>query len=209
MRHRWRIGQLNLGGTLSKRYLGILVFAFTVPALADNVALGKPVTITGEFGVVTCCWPDPHPPAALSTITDGVSLAEGTQWQTDTVWWDEWHPPSLYNIIEIDLQGLFLVTDLLIQADNNDAYAIDYRDSGGTWTSFVYAPIVPGAGMRTRAVSVGPIVASGFRIDAFDGDEFYSVSEFQANGVAVPEPSAFFVIAAGIALVIFKRRAKQ
>jgi hypothetical protein len=43
--------------------------------------------------------------------------------------------------------------------------------------------------MTTRSAAF-PLEASGFRIDAFGGDQFYSVSEFQAIGEPVPEPAA-------------------
>ena len=197
---------------MNKKYLLALAVAFAVPVLADNVALGKPVTITGDVGVITCCWPDAtvYPPAPLSSITDGVSLTEQTEWQDGTVWWDEFWPGSADNIIEINLNGLYRVTSVLIQADNNDVYGISYRDAVGNWAPLFNAPgIFPGFGMMTRTAPVGPVDATAFRIDASGGDAFYSVSEFQAQGTAVPEPSAWLAIAAGFGLIVFKRRVKQ
>src|SRR5687767_13550717 len=78
-----------------------LALAAAVPAAAApfNVAAGKPVTISGDYGVSTCCgWPNP-PPAPLQSITDEVFLAEGTFWQDGTVWWDEREPGSVNNLI--------------------------------------------------------------------------------------------------------------
>jgi hypothetical protein len=58
---------------------------------AVNFTSGKPVTITGDVGVIICCWPDAtvFPPAPLSSLVDGLYLPAGTQWQDGTVWWDE------------------------------------------------------------------------------------------------------------------------
>lgn len=44
--------------------------------------------------------------------------------------------------------------------------------------------------MRERAGGFSPFEAMAFRIDAFGGDEFYALSEFQAVGEAVPEPAS-------------------
>ena len=60
-----------------------LLTALPAGATPVNAALGKPVTITGDVGVMTTAdWPDStvFPPAALSTITDGTFLGEGTEW---------------------------------------------------------------------------------------------------------------------------------
>src|SRR5436189_573540 len=112
------------------------LMALASPAMAApfDVTIGATVTATGAIGNSTNgAWADP-PAAALSTITDGLYVPEGTDWQTGTVWWNE-NPnaagapsPALDNIIEIDLNGLFLIDFLSIQADNNDSYAIYVRD---------------------------------------------------------------------------------
>ena len=86
--------------------------AAPVAAVPINVTLDKPVTITGDVGVITCCFPDAStfPPAPLSSLVDGVYLTEGTNWQDGTVWWDERHPGSVNNVVEIDGQDLRKVT---------------------------------------------------------------------------------------------------
>src|SRR4051812_13320092 len=101
-----------------------LAVAAQAQAAPINATLGKPVSVTGTVGVVTCCWPDAtfFPPAALSTITDGIFRPEGTEWQDGTVWWDEGIPGSNGNLFTIELQRQFLINTVLIQADNNDFY---------------------------------------------------------------------------------------
>ena len=191
-----------------------LALASNTAALAApvNVALGKAVTVTGAVGNSTFgAWPDPAP-AALSTIVDGNFLGEGTHWQFDTVWWNE-NPgpngapsPALGNVIEIDLGGVFSITSLSIQADNNEIYDIAYRDESGVWTALASAGAVGGAGMRTRSAPAA-VVATAFRIDARDGDAYYSVSEFQAIGEAIPEPATTLLLAlGGLGLVAAGRR---
>lgn len=174
---------------------------------AVNVALGKPVTITGEVGVITCCWPDAtvFPPAPLSSIVDGLFLPAGTEWQTGTVWWDEANPGSLNNIIEIDLGGLFPIRFVSIQADNNDSYAVSYRDQFDVWQLLGTAGPFGGPGMQIRSGTFfPPFEASAFRIDAFGGDGFYSVSEFQA----VPEPTSLALVLIALALFSASVRAR-
>lgn len=198
-------GSLLLRTLASAAAAAALTVAAPAAAAPVNAAFGKPVTITGEVGVITETFP-PAPVAPLSSLVDGVYLDEGTQWQTGTVWWDERHPGSADNIVEIDLEGLYLISFLSIQADNNDSYGISVRNRLGVWAPFVTAFPFGGPGMRTRQGPFIPFEATGFRIDATGGDLFYSLSEFQAIGELIPAPATLALFAAGLAALGLRRR---
>lgn len=180
-----------------KMALSMIVCSLGMAAMAhaDNIALNKPVTLEGTYGVIRSpsSWPDAttYPVAAASTITDGIFRGDGTEWQDGTVWWDASQQQSAGNAIIVDLQGLYQITGLAIEADNNDRYEIEYHDVvADVWQPWVYANLTNSNGLWTRSGALGPIETDKFRIYGFDGDQYYSVSEFQAEGTAIPLPAA-------------------
>jgi hypothetical protein len=161
-----------------------------------TVALGKPVQGYGALNG-----------AALSTLTDGVFVPTGQQWQTGTIWWSGTSP-----YLVVDLEAAYAVDGLKLQADNNDRYRIEGRLGDDPWTTLWEVPTYGSWGMFTRPntdnvtwYEIPVVTVSQFRISAIAGDNSYSVSEFQARGV--PEPSALFALGMGFAaLIAFRRR---
>jgi hypothetical protein len=170
-------------------------------ASAANVAGGAAVSNAGTgFGLSApwCC----AAPAALSTVTDGVLLAAGTQWNTGTVFWSG-AGSDTSDSVTITLAGAASVTGLSLQGDNNDSYAVRYLGLDSAWHDL--ATINPNTdsswGMGDGSASFGAITATAFQIMA-SGDGYYSVSEFQADGAflpAVPEPTSGMLMLAGAA----------
>jgi len=183
----------------------------TVAATPINVAFGKPVSLSGTFGVgggdpVSCSSPVP-PSAAGSTLVDGLFLQEGTCWQTGTVWWDTGQNGSTQNTVEIDLEGLYKLDGFMVQADCNDTFRLEYRDAGGNWQTGWDIPMHAPDGVWNRTTTLpAPVVGSALRFFETGGDGYYSVSEIQAFGQPVPEPSTALLLAGGGALLASIRR---
>ena len=188
-----------------------ILAAVAQTAMADtNVALNKTVTVGGgAFGGSSSTW-GAGGLAQPSTITDGVFVTNGLQWNSDTVFWytgdTQW--------IDIDLGATYNINRIVLQADNNDYYRISYRNTSNTWSHLAdIDPNSAGWGMATGTLSLlTPITTSMFRItDGPAGDCCDSVSEFQAFGVApIPEPETYAMMLAGLGLLGFvARRRKQ
>lgn len=185
----------------------------TVAALSHastNVALGAAVSISGpDFGN-SGSWGGSSP-APLSSVVDGVYLPNGTQWNTGTVFWSGAYDADS---VTITLAGTASVSSLTLQADNNDDYLVRYLDTADTWHSLTTISPHRSWGMDMGYATLSsPVLAKAFSISAVGGDGYYSVSEFQANGVmAVPEPETYAMLLAGLGVmgaVARRRKAQQ
>jgi hypothetical protein len=112
--------------------------------------------------------------------------------------------------ITITLQQAASVKQITLQADNNDRYLVEYLDNTQSWQelSVLGQPAVWGLSTSTYNLSA-PVVASAFRISGTPtGDARFAVAEFQAIGTlaAVPEPSTYGMLGAGLALLGFAAR---
>jgi hypothetical protein len=198
--------------TVVKAFLFLLVLATGATLLPGAVITqGKSVTLNGTFGVLRAGspWAPGGVLAPAASVVDGVFRPEGTTWTDNSVWWDD--DPSVQGTrayIEIDLGGLYNVDAVRIQADNNDQYAIHYRDAGGVWIEPGSFGAVAGFGLLTRGpFNVGPWEATAFRIYGFDGDDYHAVSEFEAYGsAAVPEPGTAVLVTLSLAGLAAVRR---
>jgi hypothetical protein len=127
------------------------------------------------------------------TIVDGIFLPRGQEWNQGPVWWKSWDGQDRY--IEITLNDEYTINSFIVQADDNDAYKLYYRDMiNNSWKIAWNVPnfdaIQPG-GMVTRPNPSDnnekyflpiPITTDAllFRGNLDDGDRAFSVSEIQA-----------------------------
>jgi hypothetical protein len=165
-----------------------------------NVARSASVTLIGS-GFFTGGWGSGKTVDA-GTIVDGLFFPRNTQWDQGPVWWDS--RDGVERSIMIELDGLYRIDSFIVQADDNDAYVLSYRDpSTGSWLTAWNVPnydVVPASsnwGMQTRPkpgnnteryVLPVHIVTDALRMtgDMNDSDRYFSVSEVQAFGVPLP-----------------------
>jgi hypothetical protein len=203
-------GKLGVALSLS------LLFASSALAVPTNVTLNKPATLSGVFGVLRPAsgWAS-NPVDPAGSIDDGVFRPESTVWNEGSIWWDASVAGSERNTITIDLQGPYAITGIITQADNNDYYNIEYFDPLlGSWRELgAWGPTCCfGLTTRPSGDQVTPyginFNASAIRLSAFGGDDFFAYSEFQAFGEPIPEPATAALMAAGLAGLVRRRRAR-
>jgi hypothetical protein len=182
----------------SSAVLVSLAFAGLANGAYTNVALDAPVSLVAGSASG----------AALSTLTDGVFRPRGTQWQSGTVWWN-----GTTTTFEIELGRVWNIVGAIVQADDNDAYRLLYRDMDtGLFEVLWDVPNYDGFGngMQTRPnpannaeihFFTGPVATDALRIAAVSGDSANSLSEVQ---VFIPAPGA--AAALGLALIVARRR---
>lgn len=192
----------------------VIASTLVLPAYADtNVALNGNVEIDGTgFGTWSSLWGN-GTLSSLATVTDGAFLPDGQQWNSNTVFWNGTAGGDTNNFIVISLASRSNVNQLTLQADNNDDYLIQFRNSSQQWQDLATISPHRSWGMDKGYATLGtPIQTDAFRIRSIGGDGYYSVSEFQAMGnvVAVPEPETYGMMLAGLSVlgVIARRRTR-
>lgn len=169
----------------------------------------------GFYGVLRAgsIWAPAPPLASQVSVVDNVLLAEGTQWNIGSWWWDQ--DPSVNGTysqpmgISITLNGLYTIDRFVVQADDNDSYQLDYWDGADWQSAFSIGVSADGPGLRTRDSGfLGPITTNQLRFYATGGDNYYAVSEIQAFSARVPEPGALALVmlALGAATLAGRRK---
>jgi hypothetical protein len=192
----------------TKKVAAILALSWAIsstPVLAEtnNIALGKSVSLAGNYGGDQGSWGN-FTLAETQSLTDGIFFPESTQWNNGSIFWN-----SLQNSIEIDLAGVFSINGFTVQADDNDTYRIEYKLGSGDWAAVWSIPAPGGWGLITSSTSVSPILADALRFSATGGDNFYSVSEIQAFGAPVPVPGALWLMGSGLLGLLGLRRGRK
>lgn len=190
--------------------VSLLAFA-APPASAINIlpAGWDVITTVGSMGTLRpgSFWAPAPALAAQTSIVDGLFVPEQTQWNVGSWWWDQ--DPSVNAspvVTTIHLNQLFTIDGFTVQADNNDIYRLEYW-TGSAWQLAWDVPWVNGFGLMTRTSGLLPAFTTDeLRFTAIAGDNYYSVSEIQASGTPVPEPTTLALLGAGLVAVRARRR---
>lgn len=168
--------------------VALCVASVSASALAENIALNKPVAIVaGEEYVYTVN----TPPAV---VTDGAFLPEATTYSTPTaiaggIHWLTYVASSV--TIEIQLGEEYTIDGIIVQADDNDALQVSYLDENGAFQPlYTVAAISVGYGFRNRPTAdqvtfapLTPVNTTTIRVTNLGGDGYYGLSELQLRGV--------------------------
>ncbi|RFP19417.1 PEP-CTERM sorting domain-containing protein [Duganella sp. BJB475] len=158
--------------------------------------------------------------ARLDSVTDGAFNPIGQQWNFDSVYWS-----GTGSGVVITLAHAALVNQLVLEADSNDDYHIEFLDRDHVWQGLTAVDMDdnPAGQNLYGGPLAAPVVARAFRISA-SGDNHYSLAEFQAIGawatddepvvlpvtpadpppLPVPEPASYLMLVAGLALLAKK-----
>ena len=180
----------------ARRILGLLLVALSLVSAdrAAQAATGEPQLIraqsikgAGEYS------------NSASLIIDGQMPPQGAEWNGPRCVY--WEGAQARFVIAMD--GVYRITGLTLQADNNDDYVIEASMEG---TTFFPLLVVKGdwgevfTGMQTLStlsddshflpeMTIKPVQAKYLRLSARGGDEAYAVSELLIYGSKVQSDS--------------------
>jgi hypothetical protein len=137
------------------------------------------------------------------SIVDGVFAPENQQWNIGSFWWDE-QASGTPIFLTIQLDQSYVFDRFIIQADDNDAYQLEYW-TGSTWANAFTATAVNTFGLVTRDSGAldSLITTNRFRLSAVmdSGDQYFAFSELQAFAVETPEPASWVMLIIGFSLI--------
>jgi hypothetical protein len=131
--------------------------------IPGNLAAHKTPTANGYIG-------------SPAVITDEQVATEGQRWNGA----EALVLSSPDAAVAVDLGAEYEVRNLVVQADNDDAYWVDASSDGRGWRPIWRAGPAAGAGLRIRAGEISPVAARYLRVRPQGGDGFYSVAELRA-----------------------------
>lgn len=166
------------------------------PGIAGTLRAGSP-------------WGPGSTASSGSAPVDGTRQPENTQWNNGSFWWDA-DPSVNANPVTwtLTLDRKYSINQLKVQADDNDAYLVEYWNGLG-WQSIFNVPAVFTFGLVTRDSGLFPTIHTDrFRFSAVSGDNYYALSQFEAYG-SVPEPASWALLIAGFGLVGLSSRRRR
>lgn len=194
--------------------LAVAAAAALVASVSSASAAQIPLKVSGTTGSY-------H--NGTAPMIDGVVPHEGSPWNHGTTYWSGRDTSFTY-----DMGGVFKVEDLQLSVDNNDGYIISTSLDGVHFSTLIIIQAAHGeiwAGMDTFSTVAGnpeyvsaidflSVNARYLRIQALNGDNYYSIGEFQAFGeklapVDVPEPATLALLGSSIfGMGLLRRRSR-
>ncbi len=178
------------------------VFAASSASAATNIfpAAAGSVVAAGPYGFLLPGDPwlgGAYAPASLTEPVNGSPLAEGTQWNAGSFWWT-----GTATSWTVYLDHSYSMNQLVVQADNNDSYQVQYR-VGSSWVDAADVGAVAGWGLMTRSPYDVSFTTNALRVVATGGDGYYALGQIEAFGTAAPELSTWAMMLAGFAALGF------
>jgi len=218
---------------MMKRIFLFLLFSLAV----TSTAYCAPITfenVTG-YGRYWTDWREDRTEGGdLGILTDGYIPPPGSPWYQNTVVFgprftaavspDEVYQPVYF---VFDIGSLYNIENIIISVDNNDNYHVIYSTDGTIWNPLfvidrVYGSVdefdpggsdifstIAGAPYYEPLIDFSPVTAQYLAVFASGHDWGYSISEFQAFGTPVPEPSTMMLLGFGLLSLVGIHRSRM
>ncbi|MCH8685902.1 PEP-CTERM sorting domain-containing protein [Pedomonas mirosovicensis] len=167
--------------------------ALTLSSAAQATIITGAVTANGNY----------NPAATLSNLSDGITPANGTGYNTpgQTVWWG-----GSNTFFTIDFGDLVSFDQALLSVDHNDNYLVSYSTDGVSFTDLFSVLRTEGTvnwGIEAFEKSFDAVTARYLRVSASGGDNLFAVGELHVTAAPpvtdVPEPAIVGLLGVGLA----------